>query len=85
MYLNEDGWFVVSPYRYTGETFDAVTEDDVAGPYKIINHLHNISDNVQKSEDIVLHEDHTVTGGYKGNLGVERKRQRAAGTQWRDL
>ena len=74
MYLNEDGWFVVSPYRYSGETFDMVQEETVPGPYKIINHLHNISDNIQKSEDIVLHEDHTVTGGYKGTWEIDENR-----------
>lgn len=66
MYLNEDGWFVVSPYRYTGEPAQDITEDVIPGPYKIINHLHNITKNIQISEDIILNDDHSVTGGYEG-------------------
>lgn len=66
MNLNEDGWFVVSPYRYTGEPAETITEEMAAGPYKLIHHLHNITEKIQKSEDIVLHEDHSVTGSYEG-------------------
>lgn len=66
MYLNKDGWFVVAPYRYTGEKPEQVKEEEISGPYKIVNHLHNITANIQKSTDIILHEDHTVTGSYEG-------------------
>ena len=66
MYLNEDGWFVVSPYRYTGEPAENAAEEAIPGTYKMINHLHNITANVQNSEDIILGEDHTVTGSYEG-------------------
>lgn len=66
MFLNEDGWPVVSPYRYAGESPAEVTEEAIPGPYKLVNHLHNITASIQKSEDIVLHEDHTVSGSYKG-------------------
>lgn len=66
MYLNDEGWFVVSPYRYTGEAAEPVAEDMIPGPYKIINHLHNITKNIQTSDDIILAEDHSVTGAYEG-------------------
>ncbi|MDY2627226.1 MAG: glycoside hydrolase family 43 protein [Lachnospiraceae bacterium] len=66
MYLNEDGWFVVSPYRYTGEPAESASEDMIPGPYKIINHLHNITANIQKSDDIILNEDHSITGAFEG-------------------
>lgn len=71
MFLNEDGWFVVSPHRYAGETLQKVTEEQIAGPYRIVNHLHNISADVREAEDIVLHEDHTVTGSYEGIWKLE--------------
>lgn len=66
MYLNDEGWFVVSPYRYTGEEAKPAAEDKIPGPYKIINHLHHITKNVQISDDIILGEDHSVTGAYEG-------------------
>lgn len=71
MYLNEDGWFVVSPYRYAGEVMEPVSEETIAGPYKMINHFHNITATIQQSEDIVLHEDHSVTGAWKGSWELE--------------
>lgn len=66
MFLNEEGWPVVSPYRYTGEKLKTVDESRIPGPYKLVNHLHNISSVTRASEDIVLHEDHTVSGSYEG-------------------
>lgn len=75
MYLNEDGWFVVSPYRYTGGPAEAAEEEMVPGPCKIINHLHNITSNIQKSDDIILNEDHTVTGAYKGTWEMKEDGQ----------
>lgn len=66
MFMNADGWPVVCPYRYAGECLAAVDEADIPGPYKLVNHLHNITASVQEAQDIVLHEDHTVSGSYRG-------------------
>lgn len=66
MFLNEDGWPVVSPYRYTGEKLEKLDEAAIPGAYKLVNHLHHISSVAQAAEDIVLHEDHTVSGSYEG-------------------
>lgn len=66
MFLNEDGWFVVAPYRYVGETIGTYTEEDVVGAYKAINHQKDISPKVKKSVNIVLQEDHTVIGDMDG-------------------
>ncbi len=66
MFLNEDGWFVVAPYRYTGETLGIYTKKDVAGAYKIINHQHDISNEVRTSENLILKEDQTIVGAYHG-------------------
>lgn len=66
MFLNEDGWFVVAPYRYVGETIGTYTDKDIAGDYKVINHQKDISPKVKKSENVVLKEDHTVVGDWHG-------------------
>ena len=57
---------MISPYRYTEEPAENAAEEAIPGTYKMINHLHNITANVQNSEDIILGEDHTVTGSYEG-------------------
>lgn len=66
MFLNEDGWFVVAPYRYVGETIGTYTEEDVVGAYKAINHQKDISPKIKKSVNIVLQEDHTLIGEMNG-------------------
>lgn len=66
MYMNEDGWPVVSPYRYVGETIGSYTEDQVVGIYKYINHSNTINKEVTISELIELHADYTITGVVNG-------------------
>lgn len=66
MFLNEDGWPVVSPYRYAGERLEDLDESVIPGPYKVFNHMHDISSVTRASEDIVLNPDHTVSGSYEG-------------------
>jgi arabinan endo-1,5-alpha-L-arabinosidase len=66
MYMNEDGWPVVSPYRYTGETIGSYTEEQVTGIYKYINHGNTVSKEVVVSELIEYHEDHTISGAVNG-------------------
>lgn len=66
MFLNENGWFVVAPYRYVGETIGSYTEDEIPGDYKVINHQLDISAKVKESENVVLKDDHTVVGDWHG-------------------
>lgn len=66
MFMNEDGWPVVSPYRYTGEKLEDIDESIISGAYKVFNHMHNISSVTRTSDDIVLNADHTVSGAFEG-------------------
>lgn len=66
MFINEDGWPVVAPYRYVGETLGTYTEKDIVGIYKYINHGSSINKEAVVSELIRLNEDHTITGAVKG-------------------
>ncbi len=65
--MNKDNWPVVAPYRYTGEKLEAVTEQDLAGEYKFINHGKSTSGIIQKSIFIRLNNDHTITGDITGS------------------
>ena len=66
MFLNEEGWFVVAPYRYVGESIQNYEKVDVIGAYKIINHGRDITAEIKYSENIVLTEENKVIGDYKG-------------------
>ena len=66
MFLNEDGWIVVAPYRYVGETIGTYTEAEIPGAYKVINHQLDISPEIKQSENVVLREDHSVIGDWHG-------------------
>jgi arabinan endo-1,5-alpha-L-arabinosidase len=75
MYMNENGWPVVLPYRYTGETFGTYKEEDVAGIYKYINHGNSISADVTVSKLIELKSDHTIIGAVTGNWQLKGERK----------
>lgn len=67
MFLNEDDWFVVAPYRYTGETIKKLQKDEVIGTYKIIRQGHDISNVVKESDLIKLKKNGKISGKYRGN------------------
>ncbi|MBO1515303.1 LamG-like jellyroll fold domain-containing protein [Metabacillus bambusae] len=66
MFMNKDGWPVVAPYRYSGETIDKVNRQDLIGEYKFINQGKDTSANIHKSVFIRLNKDNTVTGDVDG-------------------
>ncbi|MBM7603854.1 arabinan endo-1,5-alpha-L-arabinosidase [Metabacillus crassostreae] len=66
MYTNSNGWPVVSPYQYAGESLETVTEADVVGEYKLINHGKDITAEIKKSVLVGLNNDGTVTGEVTG-------------------
>lgn len=66
MFLNEEGWFVVSPYRYVGEKQEEYTDKELIGQYKYINQLKDISSFMKKSQEISLNEDYTISGKVEG-------------------
>jgi len=72
MFINADGWPVVSPFRYaplslSPTTLSAdVTAADAAGTYKMINHGKDISATIKTSTAVTLAADGTVTGSVTG-------------------
>lgn len=66
MFMNKDGWPVVAPYRYSGETIEKVNRQDLIGEYKFINQGKEYSAAIHKSVFIRLNEDNTITGDVSG-------------------
>ncbi len=70
-YLNEAGWPVVSPLRYSGEMPEEVEREQQAGQYKLLFHGRDINGVEHGSQLAILHEDGTVTGGLNGTWVCE--------------
>ncbi|WP_411348688.1 LamG-like jellyroll fold domain-containing protein [Paenibacillus sp. WLX2291] len=66
MYMNKDGWPVVSPYRYAGEQLSKVSDKMIVGDYQFVDHGNDTSAVIKSAQSIRLNEDHTVTGEVQG-------------------
>lgn len=66
MFFNDAGWPVIAPYRYVGESAGAVSADQIAGSYKLINHQRDINATVHESVSVKLGKDGKVTGDVQG-------------------
>lgn len=66
MFFNEEGWPVIAPYRYAEESIEPVSQEEVTGSYKFINHGREISAEMNESVNIELKKDGTVTGDVEG-------------------
>lgn len=64
--LNEEGWFVMSPFPYAGETNSPLEKDEIIGEYLIINHGKEISRDIKQPVRIVLNMDGTISGRLEG-------------------
>jgi arabinan endo-1,5-alpha-L-arabinosidase len=66
MFINEDGWPVVAPHRYGGETIVKYIAEEVYGDYAFINHGKEISSTIKNSVKITLNKDGTISGNVNG-------------------
>lgn len=66
MFMNEDGWPVVAPYRYSGETLTLLTADELIGDYQFIAHGSDSSAEIKHVQSLHLNTDYTVTGDLQG-------------------
>ncbi len=66
MFMNEDGWPVMAPYRYTGEKLKKIHQKDIIGNYQFINHEKDISADLKKAQNITLKDDGTISGERTG-------------------
>lgn len=66
MFLNSDGWPVVAPFPYAGESISKLNINDVAGDYFLINHGKDITADIKTPLDISLKADGTISGEATG-------------------
>lgn len=70
MFMNADGWPVVTPHRNTNETLAAVRREFVVGDYMYVNHGKDISASIKKSRLITLNSNGTVSGAVAGTWAL---------------
>jgi arabinan endo-1,5-alpha-L-arabinosidase len=66
MFMNSEGWPVVAPHRYGGETIDKYTKEQISGEYKYVNHNKEITADIVQSEWIELTKSGKIKGAVKG-------------------
>ena len=71
MYMNAEGWPVVSPLRYAGEKPETVDASLQTGAYKVLLHGRDINKAEHESQVMTLNADGTVTGDHTGTWACE--------------
>lgn len=68
MYFNDEGWPVVAPYEYSGDTMavGGYEASDIAGEYEYINHGNSTDGNIISYQNITLSEDGKISGAVTG-------------------
>ena len=66
MLMNSEGWPVIAPHRYAGETAGSVTEDQIVGGYKYVNHGKDITADIKQASLITLGKDGKISGSVSG-------------------
>ena len=72
-FKNKDDWPVPTPYRYAGEKIEKVSETDIIGDYKYINHGKEITGELTESTWIKFNKDHTISGSETGKWKIYGK------------
>lgn len=67
MFMNEEGWPVVAPFRYGGEILSDYNDvNDIVGDYKFVDHGTAVTASVTNSSVITLKADGTISGAVSG-------------------
>ncbi len=70
MFMNEDGWAVVAPFRYLGSKIkdEGYSDDEIVGLYEYINHERYIGEGarVRESQTVRLTSDGNICGAVEG-------------------
>ncbi|MEK4251424.1 LamG-like jellyroll fold domain-containing protein [Paenibacillus sp. FSL W7-1287] len=74
MWINEDGWPVMAPHRYSGETIRTVTEEEIVGPYHFINHGKEITSEIFATSYIEMLPNGQITGSITGTWELSGER-----------
>ncbi len=89
IYFNEDGWPVVAPHRYAGETRRSYPSSILSGTWKLVDHSPKTRYiNVKDSVEVTLNANGTVSGTLSGTWTVPDGRDirlTLGGTQYRGV
>lgn len=72
MYMNDKGWPVVAPYRYTDIQQKEVKKNEAAGSYKIVNHGKDISAELKTSVIATLEKNGKIRGDVEGTWSLDK-------------
>lgn len=75
MFMNANGWFVVSPFRFDNGTVRSFTSEQLTGSWKLIDHEQDINTRPKISTTVNFLPDGTVGGPMSGSwqLGADGK------------
>ncbi len=73
MFINEDGWPVVAPYEYSGDTISkkGYSDDEVVGYYQFVNQGNSNSATMLDTLNVKLKKNHTITGDATGTWSMK--------------
>ncbi len=71
IYINADGWPVVSPQRYAGETAGKIARGEVIGEWQLVNMGKDITAVPAGSSDISLTKNGKITGAANGTWTLD--------------
>lgn len=71
LYFNKEGWPVMAPLRYAGETNGTATVEETAGTYDVVVHTTGVSDTIVASVECTFGADGTVSGALTGTWSME--------------
>lgn len=72
MFVNKEGWLVVSPERYVPLAGDNVVDaDEIPGHYKFVNQGLGVNKAAIKSSYLTLNSNRSVTGAETGNWTIQ--------------
>ena len=82
VFQNEEGWLVVAPFEYTGETAKSsqiakkqlIATSQIPGKYKLLIHNYRLDHTAKATatpEDIELRADGTIAGAHTGTWSVK--------------
>lgn len=66
LFMNANGWLVMAPTRYAGESLQKVKASQLVGDYQFVNHGLAYSGEVPTSVHLTLNKDHTISGSKTG-------------------
>ncbi|WP_029069288.1 LamG-like jellyroll fold domain-containing protein [Jonesia quinghaiensis] len=67
LWFNNDGWPVLSPMRYAGETAGRASAEDVIGQWQVVNHGKEINTTTKKSTTYTFRSGGTITAANSTN------------------